>query len=189
MILGLVPGKFVAICIVCCLTSQTSLISKELIKIEQVPQAIIAEVDEEPMATTELTGRELYESYVDSICEEIYPDVPPEMIKAMIERESRFQPDVLGDHGTSYGLMQIKPKWHKARMARLGVTDLLDPYSNILVGCDLMHELISKYNSYACALMVYNGGAGYGVSNYKKGIISNYAKDILEQAGLKDGGI
>lgn len=129
-------------------------------------------------------GQPLYESYVDDICTNLYPDVPASMIKAMIERESHWNSACLGDHGTSYGLMQIKPKWHQWRADKLGVTDWLDPYGNILIGCDLMNDYIQKYDSLALALMVYNGGAKYAQNNYSAGVISNYARGVLEEAGL-----
>lgn len=129
-------------------------------------------------------GQPLYEFYVDDICNNLYPDVPASMIKAMITRESHWNPTCLGDHGTSYGLMQIKPKWHQWRADKLGVTDWLDPYGNILVGVDMMNDYIHKYNSLALALMVYNGGAKYAQNNYEAGIISNYARGVLEEAGL-----
>lgn len=160
------------------LDDETSLELQE----EQIEEVESEEIKEDVV----LEGQELYESYVDDICTNVYPDVPASIIKAMIWRESRWKAETLGDHGTSYGLMQIKPKWHQERMDRLGVTDLLDPYGNILVGCDLMHELISKYDSYACALMCYNGGTSYGLKNYKAGNISKYAKEVLEEAGYSN---
>ena len=66
------------------------------------------------------------QDHIFSLCEEYV--VEPAIVMAMIERESRFKPDVVGDSGRSVGLMQIQKRWHSERMARLGVTDLYDPY-------------------------------------------------------------
>ena len=87
---------------------------------------------------------------------------------SVIWRETHFQ-NLMGDGGDSYGYMQVQPKWHKDRMARLGVTDLLDPYSNFLVGCDFLAELLAKYDL-PNALTYYNSGSpGY----------NQYARDVI----------
>ncbi len=88
---------------------------------------------------------------------------------SVIWRETHFQ-NLMGDGGDSYGYMQVQPKWHKDRMARLGVTDLLDPYSNFLVGCDFLAELLAKYDL-PNALTYYNSGSpGY----------NQYARDVID---------
>lgn len=81
------------------------------------------------------------ESQVRYICEYLYPDVSAELVLGIIYAESRFTPDIVDSSGSYYGLMQIGPRWHQDRMGRLGVEDLLDPYSNILVGVDYLDEL------------------------------------------------
>lgn len=69
----------------------------------------------------------------------------PALVIAVIWRESCYQVDAIGDAGQAIGLMQIQPRWHQERMDRLGVTDLADPRSNILVGCDIISEVIGRY--------------------------------------------
>lgn len=103
-------------------------------------------------------------------------DLPPEIIIAMIERESDFDPDNMGDNGQAYGLMQIHPRWHSKRMEKLNCTNLLDPYQNITVGVDYLAELLDKYDgNIAHALTAYNQGS-------YKGTITNYAKSILKNS-------
>lgn len=46
---------------------------------------------------------------------------------------------------------------HRARMARLGVTDLMDPFGNFRVACDYMAELLGRYDV-ENALTAYNSG-------------------------------
>lgn len=108
-------------------------------------------------------------------------NISPSVIIAIIERESRYNADVVGDSGRSYGLMQIQPMWHQERMNRLGVTDLLDPIQNITVGVDILVELREQNSELVWVLMAYNGGTEYATTNEEKGIISDYAKDILKR--------
>lgn len=79
------------------------------------------------------------------------------MVYAVIEVESRWQADLVGDRGESFGLGQVQPKWHRERMAKLGVTDLLNPYDNSLVVIDILDELMGKYGLEG-ALNAYNTG-------------------------------
>lgn len=86
-----------------------------------------------------------------------------EIALAVIRKETTYR-NVMGDGGNSYGYMQVQPRWHTDRMERLGVTDLMDPYQNFLVGCDYLMELTGKYDL-PVALTVYNSGKT-GVSDY-----------------------
>ena len=105
--------------------------------------------------------------------------IDPAVIIAMIERESRFDADAIGDSGRSYGLMQIQPKWHSARMEKLGCDDLLDPYQNVTVGIDLLAELIGRGKGVEWALMAYNGGPSYANRLSEKSIVSDYAASVM----------
>ena len=113
------------------------------------------------------------QEHVFSLCEE--KGIDPEIVFAMIWRESRYQADVIGDNGKSFGLMQVQERLHKDRMERLGVTDLLDPIQNVTVGIDYLSELYSKYGDIAQALVAYNSGS-------YRGTVTNYAKSVLEKA-------
>lgn len=104
--------------------------------------------------------------------------IEPEIIFAMIWRESRYEVDAIGDSGRAWGAMQIHPRWHSDRMKRLGVEtndDLLDPIQNVTVGIDYLDELRRIYGDIAKALVAYNAGS-------YKGTITNYAKDVLAEA-------
>jgi soluble lytic murein transglycosylase-like protein len=102
-------------------------------------------------------------------------NIPPEIIIAMIERESRFNANAIGDNGNSFGLMQIQPRWHSQRMAKLGCTDLLNPIQNVKVGIDYLGELYNRYGSIEKALVAYNKGSYTGT-------ITNYATSIMARA-------
>lgn len=124
-----------------------------------------------------LEGRELYESYVYEICESY--NISPYLIISVIERESRFIPDV--SNGNHVGLMQVSTYWHKDRAESLGVTDLYDPYSNILTGVDYFSDLINNYadGNIEYALMLYSMDNNKARQMYNNGQLSGYAKSVL----------
>ena len=92
-----------------------------------------------------------------------------ELALAVIWQETTFR-NVIGDGGDSYGYMQIQPQWHSERMERLGVTDLNDPYSNFLVGCDFLAELLETHDL-TDALTRYNSGKT-GDSQYAQSVLN-----------------
>ena len=66
-------------------------------------------------------------------------------------------------------------------MERLGVTDLYNPFWNIMVATDYLMELAEKYEDLGYVLDLYNGNskAKYNAEN---GILSEYAASILERS-------
>lgn len=121
--------------------------------------------------------QEELEEYIEAICEP--RNICPELIEATIERESRWNPNAVNDD--CMGLMQISEHWHRERMERLGVTDLFDPYDNILVGVDYMAELFEKYEDPGMVLMVYNGDSR-AKDLQATGNLSEYAEWILTRS-------
>lgn len=119
-----------------------------------------------------------YVWYIEEICD-IY-NVSPELIEAIVEMESAGNPDVVSPHG-AVGLMQIIPKYQEERMERLGVYDLYDPYSNILVGVDFIRQLFEDYGEVYDVLMFYNDGY-QGVEKSRKLEFSEYAEKITKRA-------
>lgn len=100
----------------------------------------------------------------------------PELLMAIIERESRGKPDA--ENGSCKGLMQVSVRRHKDRMKRLNVADIFDERGNILVGTDYLAELFKKYNEVSKVLMVYNGDS----RAFEEGYISDFVKGILERS-------
>lgn len=97
------------------------------------------------------------QQYTYTLCKE--EGVRYALIIAMIEMESAYKSDRIGDDGESLGYMQVMQKWHEERMESLGADDLLDPYQNIRVGVDYIKELIKRYGTIQDALTAYNYGA------------------------------
>lgn len=102
--------------------------------------------------------------------------IDPAILLAMCYRESSYDPVSIGDYGAAFGLMQIQPRWHSERMARLGCLDLLDPFQNVLVGADYLAEQRTRYGGdISKALVAYNAG-------HYNGTITRYAKEVLAKA-------
>lgn len=102
----------------------------------------------------------------------------PQIVIALIERESRFDTYALGDDGRAFGLMQVQPKRHLRRMIDMGCTNLFDPYQNVKVGIAVLGELKYRRNDICWALTAYNSGE----ADADKGI-NDYALSVIEQAG------
>ena len=100
-----------------------------------------------------------------------------ELALAVIWQETDFR-NVIGDGGESAGYMQVQEKWHSERMERLGVTDLLDPYGNFLVGLDFLAELLESHEL-TDALTRYNSGRT-GNSQYAQSVL-NYMKILTTE--------
>lgn len=136
-----------------------------------------AEPEQEPVVLAYYDNIPLDKHLQDYIIKQAHANgIQPQIVMAMIDRESDYDTDCMGDNGQSYGLMQIQPKWHYERMQRLGCTDLLDPYQNVTVGIDYLCELLSRYDGdMAKALVGYNQG-------HYSGTVTTYAKAVLEKA-------
>lgn len=107
-------------------------------------------------------------------------------VLALIERESGYHSDKLGDNGNSKGYMQIYEKWHTKRMEAEGVTDLFNPYQNIRVGLNCLREIQDKYLASSgenCVLMVYNMGESTAKKLWAKDIYSSaYSREVIARA-------
>ena len=142
-------------------------------------EPITESVEPDPVPVAESKYREdipltaEVQDHIFSLCEE--KGIEPEIVFAMIWRESRYKADAIGDSGRASGLMQIHERWHSARMERLGATDLLDPIQNVTVGIDYLDELYRKYGDISHAIVSYNKG-------HYAGTITSYAKDVLAEA-------
>lgn len=116
-------------------------------------------------------------SEVRRVCAEVYPDLDPDYVSAIIWAESRFQPDAVNNRTGATGLMQILPKWHTLRADRLGVS-LNEWKGNILVGCDILNEMIQKKGSMHYAVNFYAGGYNYADYYERTGELSPYENSL-----------
>lgn len=108
--------------------------------------------------------------------------LPKELIYAIIETESNFKADVISKTD-DYGLMQINKINHQWLEDTLGVTNLLNPYQNIMAGVYILNEQYNKSNGdLHRSLMAYNYGYGQASKYWKKGIFeSSYSRKVIQR--------
>lgn len=99
---------------------------------------------------------EEYIAHVCTVCREYTLD--PAVLFGIMWQESRFTPDAIGDNGQSFGILQIKRKWHEERIQRLGVTDLTDEWQEIYVACDYLAEIRETHPDIHQMLTIYRYG-------------------------------
>lgn len=100
--------------------------------------------------------------------------IAPELLEAIIWKESRFQPAAV--NRSCKGLMQVNTGCHKKRMDRLGVSDIYDPEGNIAVGSDYLRELFEANEDTATVLELYNGDGSAAADQTRD---SAYAKKVM----------
>lgn len=152
----------------------------EEVTIEEVDVDTVTEPQQEEVKFFNVPLSEDLQMHIFRECEKY--NIAPEIIIAMIEKESYYNAKDVSSHGAK-GLMQVMPKWHKERMKRLGCTDLFDPYQNVTVGIDYVAELKEKNEDLYWVLMAYNGGERYATKRIKSEKYSKYAISIVERAG------
>ncbi len=83
-------------------------------------------------------------------------DLPPEMVLAVIDIESAFDPFAVSSAGAQ-GLMQVMPFWRE----ELGRRRLVDVHDNLLMGCTILRFYFEKERGdWTRALARYNGSLG-----------------------------
>lgn len=81
------------------------------------------------------------------------------------------------DHGDVQGYMSVSESANLDRMERLGVTNLMNPCENFLVGCDLLAYLVEKYEDPHDVVMCYVCGEHGAEKQWAKG---HYTDDYIE---------
>lgn len=124
---------------------------------------------------------EKIQKYTYLLCQQEGVSYP--LIVAMIEWESGYKSDSIGDEGRSFGYMQIMEIYNSERMEELNCNDLMNPYQNVRVGVSLMKELIEKYGTIQEALAAYNyGESGARRNLWSKGIYNyDYNEGIMNR--------
>ncbi len=111
-----------------------------------------------------------YSSIVDDASQQF--NVPADLIKAVIQKESNGNPYAIGSIGER-GLMQLTPKYYPG-------VNAFDPRANIMAGTKSLSEYYKRYGNWKDALSFYNGGAAMPAASRR------YADDVLSKSGLKE---
>lgn len=94
--------------------------------------------------------------------------VPPELLIAMMQKESSLRPEVQSHYGAQ-GLMQVVRRWHHDKVHPS--ESLFDPEVNIRVGAGVLEEYLEEADgSLSKALKKYSGNA------------QNYARTVLTES-------
>ena len=149
------------------------------VSIEEVEVEVVTEPTEEEVVFYNVPLSEELQLHIFAECEKY--NIAPTIVLALIEKESDFDPNETSNKGAK-GLMQVVPKWHRARMERLGCLDLNDPFQNITVGIDYLAELKAKNDDLYWVLMSYNMGEYKATQRFNAGNYSTYAISIVERA-------
>lgn len=143
---------------------------------------------QEPKITEEQSKEETYDEMATRIA--LSYGLDPYLVRSVIWSESRWDISAVNYDGSCVGLMQVSTYWNKDRAVKLGVTDFFDPESNIMLGCDILNEFINeKGYEPELALMLYNMNHDKAFELYNKGLVSEYATNVLARAyRLRNGG-
>lgn len=142
-----------------------------------------------------------FDDLIESACV-IYPNLKPELVKALIWRESRFNPCARGKSG-EIGLMQVRRSvvidWARAHSIEKVPSgeEVMDPYMNIMIGAWNLSRAMSRWSgrstTVALALFEYNAGRSClvtWIAHYdgdtkaavENGPSASYVRDIIQVA-------
>ena len=98
----------------------------------------------------------------------------PILILAVMAIESRFNPIAESDMGAK-GLMQVMSKVHFDKLDSHGGEDMvLDPWTNIVVGAQILRESIDRAGGVEAGLQWYNGAANDPSRQYAEKVLGEY---------------
>lgn len=104
----------------------------------------------------------------------------PLLVLAVIAVESRFNPLAESSMGAK-GLMQIIPRFHRAKLAAHGGDDaVLDPESNVRVGTLILGEYVRRMGTLEAGLQLYNGASRDASAQYAQKVMAE--RLLLERA-------
>lgn len=153
-----------------------------MIESESTTDTTISETEPTTEATTKPVNTRpvIYDCTLsDDLQQYIYDNckakgVPYELVMAIIKTESGFRTSAR--NGSCVGLMQLHTKYNTQLANSLGVS-LYDPYGNVLVGINVVANLLNKYST-TNALICYNMGE-YGAKPYLGGSTS-YSRKVMK---------
>lgn len=136
---------------------------------EELPEAVEISYYDVPLSHS-------LQDFIYKMCAEEH--VPMSLIIAMIDHESKFNPEAVGATN-DYGLMQINEVNHDRLEEQYQCADMFNPYQNVFCGIKVIGSYIATYEDYTKALMAYNMG-NYGAKKaWANGITSTAYTDLI----------
>ena len=149
--------------------------SEEVIEAETVSasyQQVTSKLETEELVEVIPEADPIIETDIDALIVQVASEygLPWELVRAVCYVESGFNPDAISSTG-DYGLMQVSYINH----GWLGLTNPLDPEQNLRAGCTILKTAIENSDGdFTRALMRYNRGDAYAMSQWSQGIYSTY---------------
>jgi soluble lytic murein transglycosylase-like protein len=107
----------------------------------------------------------------------------PLLVLAVISVESRFNPIAESVMGAK-GLMQIIPKYHRARLVEYGGdAAVFDPEANIRVGTEILRDYVQRTGTLEAGLQFYNGALRDSSTQYAQRVMAERARLMLALGG------
>lgn len=119
---------------------------------------------------------------VVEICEKYGQEyeICPELLEAMCWHETRCRGNLT--NGGCVGITQINPKYHKAEMELLGITDLTDNEQNIHLCAYIIKQFANEDEDLYYVLMKWNCGTTRAKKLWEQGKTTKYAKEVSEES-------
>jgi soluble lytic murein transglycosylase-like protein len=115
-------------------------------------------------------------------------DLDSKFVKAIIQKESNYEPFAVGDNGTAFGLMQVRwPAFRDIRAHQqipFSFDDMVaDPEKQIWAGTAYLATIRDVHGAEGKEEMarMYNGGPKMGYSTRGEGNTKRYALDVLRK--------
>jgi len=111
----------------------------------------------------------------------------PLLLLAVVAVESSFNPVAESVMGAK-GLMQIIPRFHRARLDSLGGEDaVFDPESNIMAGAHSLQEYVRRTGTLEAGLQFYNGAMRDESAQYARKVMAERARLARVVSGSRGG--
>ncbi len=158
-----------------CVATDADPVREIKLEFEKIEPA--AEQEPEYIAIEEIPLDVELQQYMQELCEE--NNLSFAFALMVMESESQYNPDAVGDDGMSIGYFQINQiNWE--RMAEEYGYDPHKPKGNIGSGVAILAELFEKYEDPYMVLLSYKCGESRGKDLYEQGVYTTKQFDCAE---------
>ena len=155
-------------------------------EVSEIESEIVIETEVEAETTTETEFEFVSISFIpieiQKLCFEIGGEyhISPELLIAIIERESGGDANAVNPVTGCKGAMQLHPAYADYYLEKAGCSDPFNPEHNIRAGCEILTEKFEQYYELPLVLMQYHGESK-ATKRFKSGKYSKYCIGIMER--------